>query len=300
MNIENAKGPKAEQESKVFASFLQTQDWALRSDTWYYRDGLPIDFVARDGAIGVELSEWLDPNAAKWVNERDRLRDQIESEIASRNLVQFQPGGRTWRCTVQVHVADLPTRGERKNSVIDELITFMVEFERTNKPAIYQGQAIATVFASHLPRALSPFFAEIIFYGFPPPNLGVTLTKALTVDGVHGGETDSALRSLRQTFEAKIISKSEMYAEEKRSLGLAELWLVVHYSSPGVFNAPMNELGLSVGYGSFRRETQDRVASVAETLLQEIGGGPFDRVFLMIDCQPDPYVLEVWKTPQAR
>ena len=68
---------------------------------------------------------------------------------------------------------------------------------------------------------------------------------------------------------------------------------MIHYNSPGIFNAPFDELGMQVGYGAHRRESQDRTAARASTMLTDIGKGPFDRVFLTIDCQPEPYTSEL-------
>jgi len=56
----------------------------------------------------------------------------------------------------------------------------------------------------------------------------------------------------------------------------------------------MFELGMDVGYGAHRKASQESVASLAKDILHKLsGGGPFDRVFLMVDCQPDPYVSQL-------
>jgi hypothetical protein len=89
----------------------------MRSPDWDYRGNSPIDFIWREGGIGVELGEWLDRERAQCVAERDRFRCEIESEIERRGLVQFQTGGRDPRCTVQVHVARLPS-GAKKQLVL--------------------------------------------------------------------------------------------------------------------------------------------------------------------------------------
>ena len=292
MPIRNATGPKAEKELKVFDAFLETQSWEMRSGDWDYRNGnAPIDFIWCDGGIGVELGEWLDRDQAQWVAERDRLRDQIDLEIERRGLVLFQSGGRDPRCTVEVSVAQLPTRAE-KQQVIDKLIQFMVEFEGIHKLEIYRPYGTISVSGSQLPRSLSAYFASLCFFGFPAQNLGVLVRKAF--DMRSSPQADSALRSLAETLKAKIITNAGTYRTEKQRVGLSELWLVVHYSSPGVFNGPLLELGMEVGYGEHQKESQVRVASMAKDLLHKLGGGPFDHVFLMIDCQPDPYVSELW------
>jgi hypothetical protein len=262
---------------------------------WCYRGEKPIDFVSleTDGVVGVELCEWMDREQAQWVTERDHFRTQIQSEIAKRGLYQFEYFGPRSCCTVQAWVIKLPGRGE-KAKVIDDLLGFMVEFERTKSSQIYRGMGIAEATSRALPAHLAPFFARILFYGFPTgTGLGVPLTKASAFEGARPEAMDSAVRSLGTALTAKIVQKAESYETEKRRLGLSELWLVVHYSSPGVFNAPYTELGMQVGHGAHRRESQDRTAARASTLLNEIGKGSFDRVFLMIDCQPETYVSEL-------
>jgi len=296
VEIKNATGPKAEVETKVFAAFIRTRSWEVRSMVWCYRGEKPIDFVSleTDSVVGVELCEWMDREQAQWVAERERFRAQIELEIKTRGLYQFEYFGPRSRCTVQAWVIKLPGRGE-KAKVIDDLLGFMVEFERARSSEIYQSSTpIAGVRGSLVPASLAPFFAQILFYGWPiGAGLGVPLTKATVFEGAPPAEPDSAIRSLRQALTAKTVEKAEIYEAEKQRLGLFELWLVVHYSSPGVFNAPYAELGMQVGYGEHRRESQGRTAAMASTLLDETGNGPFDRVFLMIDCQPDTYVSEI-------
>jgi hypothetical protein len=292
MPIRVARGPKAEIDSKVFTAFLGTQAWKMGYANWDCRVGLPIDFVWREGGIGVELGEWLDPEQGLWVAERDRLRGQIESEIGKRRLVRFQAGGRDPRCTVEGYVERLPSRIDKKR-VVDELIRFMVDFERDHTSEIYQPHGYISAPRSQLPESLSTYFARLSFIRFVHEgNLGVPLTKPFDIG--QPVQSDSALRSLRETTSKKVVEKAETYRTEKERLGLSELWLVVHYSSPDVFNAPMFELNMEVGYGEHRRISQDNVASMAKVVLHELGGrGPFDRVFFLIDCQPNPYVSEI-------
>jgi hypothetical protein len=238
----------------------------------------------------------MDREQAQWVAERDRFRAEIESEIEKRGLYQFEHFGPRSRCTVQALVTKLPGRG-KKAKVIDDLLSFMVDFERTRSSEIYKGMGIAEASGPALPASLARFFATLLFYGWPiGAGLGMPLTKALVFEGSLPVETDSAIRSLRQALIAKIVEKAEIYEAEKRLLDLAELWLVVHYSSPDVFNAPYTELGMQVGHGGHRRESQDKTTAMASGLLNEIGKGSFDRVFLMIDCQPETYVAELGPT----
>jgi hypothetical protein len=301
VQIKNATGPKAEEEIKDFTAFIRTRSWEVRSKDWDYRFDKPIDFVSLElgRCVGVELCQWLDRKQAQWVKERDRFRGQIELEIKRRGLYQFEHGGPRSRCAVQAWVTKLPSRAE-KRKVIDELLGFMVEFEQTRRSEIYQGTGIADVPSQLLPVDLAPFFARMIFFAFPTgASLGVVLTKASVFKGAPPAETDSAIRSLRQALTAKTVEKAEIYEAEKRRLGLSELWLVVHYSSPDVFNAPYTQLGMQVGHGAHRRESQDRAAVLARGLVSEIGEGPFDRVFLMIACQPETYVSELGPTSSA-
>jgi hypothetical protein len=173
MPLRNTVGPKADQESKVFTAFLETQSWEIRSGYWDYRNGnSPIDFIWPEGGIGVELGEWLDGEQAQWVAERDRLREQIDSEIKKCGLVQFQVGGRDPRCTVEVFVNQLPGRIE-KQQVIDQLIHFMVEFEKNHKSEIYRPYGFISVPSSRLPQSLSAYFASLSFFGLPYGNLGI-------------------------------------------------------------------------------------------------------------------------------
>jgi hypothetical protein len=65
--------------------------------------------------------------------------------------------------------------------------------------------------------------------------------------------------------------------------------LVVHYSSPGVFREPLAELAMDIGYGEHRRKSQKAVAEKLKVIAQELGGGPFDRIYFLVDCQPDPF-----------
>jgi len=235
MPIRNAVGPKAAYESKVFTSFLDAQGWEMRSGDWDYQNG-PIDFIWCERGIGVELGEWLDQEQAQWVAERDRFRGEIEAEIEKRGRAQFQNGGRTPRCTVQMYVKQLPS-STTKQKVIDDLIAFMVKFESKRKLEIYQPHGFISASGSQLPPNLSVYFASLSFFGFIyGGNLGVTLTKAFDIE--HPGRSDSAQQSLTEVLRAKTVNKAETYRAEKQRVGLSELWLVVHYSSPGSVQRP--------------------------------------------------------------
>ena len=67
-----------------------------------------------------------------------------------------------------------------------------------------------------------------------------------------------------------------------------QLWLAVHYSSPGVFPEPMTELQMDIGYGEHRHASQRAVAEKLKPIAQAVGAGPFDRIYFLVDCQPDP------------
>jgi hypothetical protein len=263
---------------------------------WDYRDGLPVDFVWHEGGIGVEFGEWLDHEQTRWVAERDRLREQIELEVERRGLRQFQGEGQDPRCTVQVDVDRLPGRAD-KAQIIDELIRFMVEFETNHNLEIYQPNGHLCVSRSQLPQGLSLYFTRLSFFGFLyGGNLGVPVMKAFVIG--QPLQADSALRSLRETLSTKIVEKGDTYRVEKQRLGLSELWLVVHYSSPGVFNAPLLELRVEVGYGVHRMATQERVANMAKALLRELGElGAFDRVFFLICCITPLQSMELRERP---
>jgi len=234
MEIKNATGPKADEETKVFTAFIRTQSWEVRSEVWEYHGDKPIDFVSLESGscIGVELCEWMDREQAQWVAERERFRAQIQSEIKTRGLHRFEYFGPRSCCTVQAFVTNLPGRGE-KAKVIDDLIEFMVEFELARSFEIYQSSTgIAEVRGSLVPVSLAPFFAQILFYSFPTgTGLSVPLTKATVFEGAPPAESDSAIRSLRQALTAKTIEKAEIYEAEKaatrfvRSLASSSLQL---------------------------------------------------------------------------
>jgi hypothetical protein len=46
---------------------------------------------------------------------------------------------------------------------------------------------------------------------------------------------------------------------------------------------------MDIGYGEHRRKSQEVVAQKLKGIAQEIGGGPFDHVYFLVDCQPDPF-----------
>jgi hypothetical protein len=255
----------------------------VRAKDWDYRRDKPIDFVSleQDNGVGVELCEWMDREEAQSVAERDRFCAEIQLEIDRR--------GPRSHCIVQVCLTKLPGRTQ-KAKVLEKVVEFIVEFVRTKKAEI-DRTGIAEASGPALPASLAPFFTRIVFTNYPTRGW-VSLTKPWTF-GIAPVELDSAARSLRQALTGKTVAKTRIYEAEKRQLALSELWLVVHYSSPDRFAAPLYELQLQVSYGRERGESQDRVAAMASTLLSEIGKGPFDRVFLMIECQELPSVSEL-------
>jgi hypothetical protein len=46
---------------------------------------------------------------------------------------------------------------------------------------------------------------------------------------------------------------------------------------------------MDIGYGEHRRKSQKAVAEKLKVIAQELGGGPFDRIYFLVDCQPDPF-----------
>jgi len=259
----------------------------VRAKDWDYRRDKPIDFVSleRDNGVGVELCEWMDREQAQSVAEKDRFCGEIQLEIDRR--------GPRSHCIVQVCLTKLLGRTQ-KAKVLENVVEFIIEFERTKRSEIDRGIGIAEASGPDLPASLAPFFTRIVFTNYPTRGW-VSLTKPWTF-GSAPLEMDSAARSLRQALMGKTVAKARIYEAAKRQLALSELWLVVHYSSPDKFAAPLHELGLQVSYGPERRESQDSVVAIASTLLSEIGKGPFDRVFLMIECQELPSVSELGLT----
>jgi len=146
------------------------------------------------------------------------------------------------------------------------------------------------------PPQLKLYFNGISLLYFPTLNLGIVVQKRATISATKGRAVSPsvALTSFRNGLKAKAITRGERYLREKRRIGLKWLWLVIHYSSPDKFIEPMRELGLQVGYGDHRRETQLKVAAALESSAREIGSGPFDHVYFLVDCQPDPFCSEIF------
>ena len=61
-----------------------------------------------------------------------------------------------------------------------------------------------------------------------------------------------------------------------------------------MFNQPLTELGMDIGFGDHRHKSQEVVAEKLKVIAQEIGGGPFDRIYFLVDCQPNPFAKLIY------
>lgn len=245
----------------------------------------PVDFVSPDMRIGVELTEWLGENEAQYVDQRDSFRDEVLSEIAARGPERFRPGGAG--CTAIVSVISKPPRRPERPAIISKLLEFLGDFENRRRPR-FRINPVIKVEDTEFPPALRAYFDALTLCEFEILNLGIVVQRARSAG------SDVALRSFRERLSAKVIDGFKKYLAEKKSLGLKELWLVIHYSRPGVFIEPMIEMGLQVGFGEHRRKTQKDVAAKLTPIAREIRGGAFDRIWFLVDCQPDPFSQEIF------
>ena len=181
------------------------------------RVAAPIDFICPELRIGIELVEWIDPAWAQWVNERERFRDQIDQEIDRRGLARFRMGRNESKCTVQVWVTDLPSRGE-KERVIHDLVDFVVEFEAHHRGQIVRSRLLEIPNAD-LPQSLKPHFEGITTFEFPMCDPGVIVTRAGRLD------SRTALEALKARLVAKIVNKAEGYLRE------SNVWTFPSYGS---------------------------------------------------------------------
>jgi hypothetical protein len=273
----------AQRQRRIFDDFRRTLPSEIRSAEWNHRGlGPPIDFVSPNLRTGVELTEWLGENESQYVQERDRFREELLEAIAARGPERFRPGGAG--CTAVVSVISGPPRRREKPAIVARLLEFLGDFENSRRIR-FQTDGI---FEVAIPPDLKPYFDALTLYDFPSNNLGIVVQRA------RNGGSDVALRSFRDRLRAKVVYGFERYSAEKRRLELKELWLVIHYSSPGVFIEPMIEMGLHVGFGEHRRKTQEVVAAKLTPIAREIGGGAFDRIWFLVDCQPEPFSQEIF------
>ncbi|MGO9453542.1 MAG: hypothetical protein ACLQDV_21215 [Candidatus Binataceae bacterium] len=285
----------AERQQRIFDDFLTTQPSEIRFALWTNRGlGPPIDFVSPTLRIGVELTEWLGQDQSQWVQERDRFRKELIDAIESRNLVNFLPGG--VGCTAVINLIAEPPATHDKAAVINDLLDFLVDFEQDHRSQ-FQTDGIIEVPQTQLPVKLRVRFNAITIIHFPSNNPAVVVQRRkLGFDYAVRQPGDVAIRAFRKILTRKIVEGAEKYLSEKQLLGLGQLWLVVHYSSPGIFLEPMTELGLQIGYGEPRRKSQQAVAAKLRPIAQETGLGSFDRIYFLVDRQPEPFSSELLST----
>jgi hypothetical protein len=293
--MKKAEEEKEQSQQRTFNAFLRTQPYEIRpSGDWVSR-GVepPIDFVHEEKRIGVELTEWRGMERSQWVEERDRFRAELERAIEERRLANFAPGETGYTAEIQLRHGS-PTRGS-KPEIIEELLGFLDDFVRT-KQARFSRHRIAYIRDDELPSMLQRVISRITLFEFPPGNIGIIVRAAQNVfdPAAPATASDVALRSFRQRLIDKAVKGADKYIREKELLQLDELWLVVHYSSPGVFPEPLSELGMDIGYGRHRRISQQAVAAKLKEVAEEIGGGPFERIYFLVDCQPEPFAELIW------
>jgi len=271
----------------TFDAFLRTQPSEIRSADWTPRGlGPPIDFISTETRIGVELTEWRGQAQSKWVEDRDRFRGELLAAIEEQGLTAFRPGGAGY--TAQIYLHDGPPGRRNKPRIVTDLLNFLADFVRTKRPR-FAPHRIAYILAPELPVSLRSCVDFIIIYEFPAPNIEIVLHKKGTDfdPSLAQPVSDLAINSFRERIREKTIAGATRYAREKESLQLLQLWLVVH--SPGVFPEPMFELGMEIGYGKHKLKSQEAVAEKLKPITEELGRGPFDRIYFLVDRQPHPF-----------
>jgi hypothetical protein len=249
-------------------------------------------FCSRELGIGVELTEWRGEKESEYVVQRDAFRDEILAAIDARGSAGFQENGTGW--TVVLNLKDRPPKTRSKRAeVIAHLLDGVSEFVRASRSQVRQEEIIEVPLCE-LPSALQLYFNSITLLYFPLGNPGAVVQRRKFEVSLNPSRGGIAICSFHERFYEKAIVGAEKYSVERQSLGLDKLWLVIHYSSPGVFVEPIRELGLQVGYGDHRRKRQETVAEQLKIVAQKIGGGPFERVYFLIDCQPVPFSAEIW------
>lgn len=281
--------PRERSQESTFDAFLRTQPYEIRPG-WKSR-GLtpPIDFINIERRIGVELTEWRGQEESEWVEQRDDFRAAIFEAIEEQGLKAFSPGG--GRFTAEIYLQDGPPGRRHRRQVIAALLSFLDNFVRTAGPSRFRPFGTASVPPPELPETIKRWVNSITVYIFPPGNLGVVVRRKTTIfDPALTPPTPKvALNSFRHRLVQKCVTGSPKYAQEKSRLQLDQLWLAVHYSSPGVFPEPMTELQMDIGYGEHRHASQRAVAEKLKPIAQAVGAGPFDRIYFLVDCQPDPF-----------
>jgi hypothetical protein len=286
--VNKTEEDKEQNQQRTFNAFLLTLPYESRSSEGWISRGLgpPIDFIHKEERIGVELTEWRGMEQSQWVEERDRFRAELQTAIKERLLSHFNQGGAGY--TVEIQLEDGPPRRATKPEVIADFLSFLDDFVRT-KRSRFSPRGIAYMSAGELPVLLQPVVYSITVWVLAASNIGIFVrAKQDVFDPAALPETSNvAINSFRQRLVEKAVKGADKYIREKERLQLRELWLIVHYSSPDVFSEPLSELGMEIGCGA--RISQEAVAAKLKAVAQEIGGGPFDRVYFLVDCQPEPF-----------
>lgn len=281
---------KEQKQQRIFDAFLQTFPYEIgRSEDWTNRGvDLPIDFVHQERRIGVELTEWRTQERSKWVEQRDTFKSELRAAIHKRGLTQFESGGTGY--TAVIYLENGPPRLRRKRKIIDNILSFLDNFVRANGPR-FLSQRIVHLSACELPPTLRPDINSVMFYAFRTwSNIGIVVSEKPLNPAFPAPPSNIALASFRDRLTEKAIERANNYLCEKDHLQLRALWLVVHYSSPDVFPEPLAEFEMEIGYAG--RKSQEAVGvklKEAIDAIRDITRGPFDRIYFLVDCQPDPF-----------
>lgn len=119
VNRQRLDGQKERQQA-TFNAFLRTQSYELGSG-WENRGAdRTIDFLNRRLRIGVELTEWRGEEQSRWVEERDRFRQELLDTIDERNIAVLKRG--SGQITAEILLENGPPRRREKLAVINGLL----------------------------------------------------------------------------------------------------------------------------------------------------------------------------------
>jgi hypothetical protein len=277
---------KNQNQQRVFDAFLQTVPYEIRRfEDWTNRGhNPPIDFVQEEQRIGVELTEWRAQEQSKWVEQRDTFRDELQDAIRRRGLTQFGRGGAGY--TPVIYLENGSPRLRRKHKIINNLLSFLDDFVRINGSR-FSSQTIVHIPASELPTTVRPEINSVSLHAFPLSNTGIVVSGTPFNPQSSALVPDNPFATFLERVTEKAIEGAHKYLCEKANLQLRELWLVIHYSSPDVYPEPLIEM--DIGYAG--RESQKAAGAKLKAAIdarEDITRGPFDRIYFLVDCQPDP------------
>jgi hypothetical protein len=141
-----------------------------------------------------------------------------------------------------------------------------------------------------MPKNLSPFlsFIRIIEARSQNLNLGISVSRASSFDA------NDAVNALVALIADKLVRKRCLYEKTKIDKGLQQLWLLVHYGRGMLWNTPYDGLGLAEGRPLDEQTNRQIIKERIRKFIDEIGAGPFDRVFLLFDMTPGFECMELF------